>query len=150
MKLFIKVMILLVVLACAAPFILKRSDGLPWMSVSDLKAPDISMPDVKPLADKISSLSDGKAGKESPEPTMVYKWKDKNGVWHFADKESTTSPGEAIKIDAHANLVHIERRRSDGNPYQQLPGLIDQAGNVEQALNQHSLKQAQSIEETAN
>ncbi len=175
MKLFIKLMIFLVVVACAAPFILKRDDARPWMSLSDLKTPDISLPDVKPIADQISGLTDEISDKKSSEPDTVYKWKDENGVWHFADNASTASTSEAIEIDSYANLVHIERGRfhvdqtsdieqttrqerkipdnkpttldPDSSPYRQLPELIDRAKNIEQVLKHGSLRQERSITE---
>jgi hypothetical protein len=178
MKLYIKLMIFLVILACVAPFVLKRHDGRPWMSVSDLKTPDITLPDVKPIADHIANMTNKESDKRSPELATVYKWKDKNGVWHFADKANPTSPGEAIEIDPHANLVHIEQRRSDtvqasengdiamndsektddqsgsldsdGNPYQHLPGLIEGAKNIEQVVNRRSASQQHAIEQATN
>jgi len=166
-------MIFLVVVACAAPFILKRDDARPWMSLSDLKTPDISLPDVKPITDQISGLTDEISDKKFSEPATVYKWEDENGVWHFADNASTASTNKAIEIDPHANLVHIERGRfyvnqtsdnkqttrqemeipdnnsttldPDNSPYRQLPELIDRAKNIEQVLKHGSLRQEQSI-----
>jgi len=169
MKLFLKIMVILVVLACAGPFILKRSDGRPWMTFSDLKAPDISVPDISPLTDQVKKLHPTDPDK-SAKQTTVYKWQDGDGVWHFSDKVSTAVPSDEIKINHNANIVHMEKNEisketagipskknivqkeaasldSKASPYEQLPNLIDLAKNVEKLLDQHQQEQEQIIKQ---
>lgn len=161
MKLYIKLMILLVVLACTAPFMLKRSDGRPWMTVDDLKMPDISMPDFT-----LPSTSEA----EIIDDTTVYKWLDQNGVLHYSDEAGTTSPSETMRLDLKSNTVHFDvqeefvrgksesgmvnnemkSRDPQGSPYTQLPDLIDQAKNVESLLNQRQQLQEQRINGLGN
>ena len=169
MKLFLKIMIFIVVLACAGPFILKRSDGRPWMTFSDLKAPDLSVPDISPLTDQVKKLHNTNTD-NSADQTIVYKWQDRDGVWHFSDKASTSIPSEEFAIKHNTNMVHMEKQEIPGetpriqadenvvqnetvsldpkaSPYEQLPNLIDQAKNVEKLLDQHQQQQEQVIQQ---
>jgi len=166
-------MIFIVVLACAGPFILKRSDGRPWMTFSDLKAPDVAVPDISPLTDQVKKLSSVDSNNHSAELTTVYKWQDEDGVWHFSDKASTTSPSEEIKINHTTNMVHMEKQDTpkaipqtqsnenvannevklldtEASPYEQLPNLIDQAKNVEKLLDKRQKQQEQILKQLGN
>ncbi len=91
MKFFVKLMITVVVLAVLLPFtFLKGKDGKPLMSLSDLKAPNLSMPKV-PDALKSANPANKAGGKD-----IIYKWKDAKGVLHF----SSTPPPAGIKYSA--------------------------------------------------
>jgi len=173
MKLFLKFIIFIVVLACAAPFILKRTDGRPWMSFSDLKTPDLSVPDISPITDQVRKLHNTDSDDVTRHQTTVFKWQDKNGIWHFSDEASTTAESEEIIINHNTNMVHIDTQGTtveapqtksdeslvnnntqaldpDSNPYEQLPGLIDKAKNVEQLLNQRQQQQEKILKQLDN
>lgn len=173
MKLFIKFMMFAVVLTCAAPFVLKRSDGTPWLSLTDLKTPDIALPDISPLTNQIKKLGNTDPENNNVGQTTVYKWQDKGGVWHFSDKASNASPSEEIKINHNTNLVHLDKQESpvkldqiasdeiisrdedtplnlEAGPYEQLPDLIDQAKNVENLLNQRQQQQEKILKQLGN
>jgi hypothetical protein len=69
-KLWIKLMALLVVLALAAPFILKRPDGRPLMTLDRLHLP--SMPTLPSMAELTSRIGvTGPTAQETPEATRV-------------------------------------------------------------------------------
>lgn len=173
MKLFIKFMIFIVVLACAGPFILKRPDGRPWMTISDLKAPDIATPDISPLTDQVKKLGGSDEENAAAEQTTIFKWQDKDGVWHFSDEASATTPSEEIRINHNANVVHMEKQQTpkeipvtksneqvvqnesksldtEVSPYEQLPNLIDKAKNVEKLLDQRQQRQEEILKQLGN
>jgi len=173
MKLYMKFLIFMVILACAGPFLLKRSDGSPWMATSDLKAPDLEMPDVSPLADEIENLSRSMPADDTANHTTVYKWQDENGGWHFSNQADPAHPGEKININNNINTVqlpavekHPEDRRpyhsrnvienettaldTGSSPYGQLPELVDKANNAGDLLDQHQKHQEQIIKQLAN
>jgi hypothetical protein len=62
----LKIMIVIVILACMGPFFIKGPDGDPLMSLDDLM----------PATDLVP---------EAPTTTTVYKWQDENGKWHFSN-----------------------------------------------------------------
>ena len=109
MKLFYKLLMLSVVAAIAAPFILKDEAGRPLMSLDKLHMPEIStppLPDVQStledVARKLPGLDDGK------EQALVkaYKWQDAEGVWHFSDR--AVASAEEIAIDASASVTDFD------------------------------------------
>ena len=173
MKLYLKFLIFIVVLACAGPFLLKRSDGRPWMTASDLKAPDLAMPDTSPLTDEIEKLSDPAPEDAASDHTTVYKWQDENGGWHFSNRADPTHPGEAVKINTNTNTVQMPTPEkhtvdprpyhsrniitrettaldTDASPYGQLPNLINKAKNVGNLLDQHQQQQERILREIDN
>lgn len=106
MKLFIKLMIFILVLGLAGPFIMKRPDGRPWMSLEDL------LPDWHSLSPQVknlwSSIGDSAAAVTSGEPgdkTRVYKWRDSEGHWQFSDSPNPSGASEAVLIDPNTNII---------------------------------------------
>ena len=157
MKLFGKLLIAALVLSVLLPFtILKGKDGQPLMSLSDIKVPSFSLPDMPDIVTNTEPLS--VSGKED----IIYKWMDKQGVLHF----SSSPPPEGIEFtskgyDPDTNLIQsvkvitepTERLRpqqkqvqapSDiGNPYSpaKVEKLINDAQNIEKLLNDRLKRQ---------
>ncbi len=114
MKIFLKLLMALVVLAVAAPFFLKDKNGAPLMALNDLKMPDLSTP---PIPDNIKSAVSGitsnsetfssAATDSSPAggKVKVHKWKDEEGVWHFSSVDSSQrgTSSQVIFIDPTQN-----------------------------------------------
>lgn len=147
MKLFIKLVVFIVVLAVAAPYVMKGEDGKPLMEFN--------------LADTISRItgifkstsSDAEEQTSTGLPVTsdkVYKWKDENGRWHFSDK-----PLDGEKVTTHiipkANILapvkipgneeeeaEVEPTETPAIPVpmtvQNVPKLIDDANNVQKLL----------------
>jgi len=97
MKIFLKLLMALVVLAVIAPFYLKDKQGASLMSFNDIKMPNISAP---PIPESIkSAVSDitldnplSEATEEmvkAKEKIKVHKWRDKDGVWHFSSVDDS-------------------------------------------------------------
>ncbi len=108
MKIFLKLLMALVVLAVIAPFYLKNQQGAPLMSFNDIKMPNLSMPaipdSVKSAVSEISSKipsSDMIDGTPEKAQIKVHKWRGKDGVWHFSniDESHTGSNSTVILLD---------------------------------------------------
>ncbi|MDA0790704.1 MAG: hypothetical protein O2780_14750 [Proteobacteria bacterium] len=93
----LKLMVVIVILACAGPFFIKGPDGQPLMTLDDLK-PDITSP--------ADLLPDALAPDPAPaEPTRVYKWQDENGVWQFSNNPADARGAEEVALDGHINTM---------------------------------------------
>lgn len=85
----IKIMILVVILACIGPFFIKGPDGEPLMTLEDLGAsvPEPPMPAAP------------------PEPVTVYKWQDENGVWQFSNEPVEGENVETMELDGRVTVM---------------------------------------------
>jgi len=113
MKLFVKVMLVLLVLGLAGPFFMKKPDGSPWMTVDDV------LPNKASLTHQwqrfngwLSSLSSGvgrQLGNEQMGKTQVYRWQAADGSWRFADKPPVGAESEGgvetIYVDPNTNMI---------------------------------------------
>ncbi len=126
MKLYVKFLFFILLLAVAGLFFIHKPDGQPWLSADDF-IPDVSgwmaqasnmLHGAERQLDKATS-SDPNAGK-----TKVYKWRDSAGNWHLSDKPIGAAGGrdEVMHVDPDTNLVggmrestaEVEQSRSDG------------------------------------
>ncbi len=89
MKLFIKLMVLLLLIAGAAPFILKRPDGRPLLRLDEF---NINKPLSKGI-NKINSITPVES-----DVRQVYKWKDESGIVHYSDEKSPHHQSQLIEI----------------------------------------------------
>ena len=169
MKLFAKLMLAALVLAVLAPFtILKDEYGKPLMSFSDLKMPDLAVPDMQDIKNATDELP-GKAGQSD----VIYQWTDANGNLNF----TTEPPPEGIEFTRRtfnpaANVIQSVKSKQEavvatdnlqaggaggnvgesdgniGNPYspEKIDKLFDDARKVQQQLNERALKQQQIID----
>ncbi len=90
MKIFIKLLLLLVVLAIAGLFFIKKPDGTPWLSVSDLTSKTTNV--LKPIAPSTKS-------------EQVYRWQDEKGNWHFSDKPVDGVQQDQITVKQSQNRL---------------------------------------------
>lgn len=104
MKLFVKLMLTLVVLALLLPFtILKDDRGNTLMSFSDISMPDFKMPDLPgvPSGKSLVPSVNGSAGID-----VFYKWHDAEGNVHFTTEPPTDGVDYTTKeFDPDANLI---------------------------------------------
>jgi len=111
MGLFIKILLLLVVLALALPFVLKDEQGEPLMTVSDLKQPDMGlgglverMPELtNPMTDKpLMAEPETKPAKK----TKIYSWEDAQGNTHFSNEPPPENQqARLIEINPNINVM---------------------------------------------
>lgn len=107
MKLFIKLLLFVVVLALAAPFFMKKPDGTPMLTLQSLGLGAVSnkvsvvLPDSRP---------------ELPKTAEVYRWQDENGTWHYSDKAQTPAAQKHQLQISQNRLSHVEvvKNEEDG------------------------------------
>ena len=172
MKLYIKVLLFLLVLGIATPFILKRPDGRPLMKISDLAPKDsegissvlkklfhtTSLPVTDNASGKANKLSAAEEGF-----TKVHKWLGVDGQWHFSDQKPDNAHTELLRINPNQNILHLndlERLKNSqsrqaaqqqtapasntGIPTDMIPGMP----SISQA--KRAIKQAQGIQDLLN
>lgn len=93
MKITTKLMMLGLVGIAAAPFILKKEDGTPWLTLSDVK-----------------KAAQSSANKALPkEPQKMFRWQDSAGNWHYSDKPSAQFQSQEVQVETSYNqMKHIE------------------------------------------
>ena len=169
MKLFIKLMILVVVAAVAAPFFLKGPDGRPLLSWDRLHAPEVRLPDLGKAADTMKESL--RAEEEAhAKPVEVFKWQDEEGGWHYSDNNEQGRQAQKLTVDPNANLSHFEpakasehkeqaasaRENSDPSPsitfpasisLGKIPTLIDDARNVDKLQKERLERQERALQD---
>ena len=125
MNLFIKFVVFLLVLALAAPFILKGSEGRPLVSFRDVqntgggfskgieKAQTLLSGSIKSIFNSSQAFDDLPGGSEmqsGAESFQVHYWKDENGVFHFSDEKNLNGDSELKIITNDATIVEINNK----------------------------------------
>ena len=119
MKLYIKVLLFLLILGVAMPFILKRPDGRPLMTISDLASQDsggigsalstfknLFKTSQLPTSDSIISKAN-KLGNAEDDFTQVHKWLGEKGQWHFSDQKPDSAKTELLRINPNQNILQL-------------------------------------------
>lgn len=164
MKLFIKLGLLILVAAVAAPFFITGQDGEPLMTLDGLRAPALSLPDLSDTAKKLGAGL-GDAAREQGEAIEVFKWRDEKGVWHFSETQNQDRTAEKILVNPELNLLHFETTAGDGQgdmpgrdeamsekparpplPLAGVSKLIDDAGNVDQLQRERLKNQERALQ----
>ncbi len=130
-KIFVKLMLFLLVLAVAGPFILRDKYGAPLMTLSDLKLPhfDFRLPGANEgqpspsetasnqqwiqWSDRIqSTISPDRLSREQlaqldikAQPNIYYRWQDVNGVWQFSNLPNRNTLNFVVRTDPDANVL---------------------------------------------
>ena len=145
MKLTVKLLGLVLLLGFMGFFVIKRPDGQPWLSVSDL-APDLS------------ELKDEMGDAMPREPAHVYRWQDDEGVWQFSDQPPEQMADlEMVELHPDRNLIQglrtpehesnaesIEAPDTSVNPLplpttvpmEDIPQLLEDAKQIQQLMQQ--------------
>ncbi len=165
MRLFVKLIFAALVLAVLLPFtVLKDKHGRPLMSFSDLKMPDVSMPELPANLEFEGAKDDG--GKTNK--TLIYEWRDKEGNLNFTSEPpppgiqyttkgydprlnliqsvDTKSETETAKVDSQQQPAANQNPLDNGNPYspEKIEKLFDDAQKVQDLINERT-KQHESI-----
>lgn len=91
MKLFVKLLALVIALALIGPFFIKGPDGQPLWQLPT------SLDQVKLLPQSVSDKSGG--------VVEVYRWQDDSGQWHFSESAPTQGEFDILTIDTRTNAV---------------------------------------------
>ncbi len=99
MKIFVKLLMALVVLAVIAPFYLKDKQGMSLMSVNNIKMPNLSMPKIpQEMQSAVTGMTsqapvspEALDASQTKQQIKIHKWKDENGVWHFSSTDDSAS-----------------------------------------------------------
>lgn len=165
MKIFIKLLVLLLMLACAAPFFIKGPDGQSLMNVNEIKFPKLSMPSFDGLKNQLRVFNNEQhiALDANRDGLQVYKWRDEKGVVHYSDRAFAGKTSKLSRIEditilpANSKSNSLNRQaRLDGNGFQgpspttislgQMPKLIKDAKQIEQLLKDRKQRQDAAID----
>jgi len=138
MNIFIKLLLLLLTLACSAPFFIKMPDGEPLIRLKKLKPPKLSIPTFGLSKNKITQATTEKGIK-------VFKWQDKNGITHYSDKQDFNNKAKLTQINKISILPSTPNSNPVNNdstsfpslttvPLANIPKLINNAKQVEQLV----------------
>ena len=160
MKIFIKLLVLLLILACASPFFIRGPNGKPLMSLNKLKFPELpSIASIKSKSDLFNSTENSSQAKNKGD-IEVYKWRDEKGVVHYSDRQDRDKKGKlteikGISILSSAPASTVEHKEENGLdlpspttiPLANIPKLIEDAKKVEQVLQQRKQWQDEVIDQ---
>lgn len=166
-KLFYRLLLTVVVVACVMPFFLHGRYGQPLMTVAELKMPKLEMPDWS-LTDSGQSVNEGDRNLADDRPAgradsvTVYRWQDDHGIWHFSDDVNPKGDSEAVNVSFNGGVsesgaepskpmtVASQALAEEDTLPPTIPLLhagetLDQARNVEKILQQRYQHQEQIL-----
>jgi len=143
MQILIKLLVIIVVLACVAPFFIKGPDGKTLFNFDTIHF--TLWEEIETLASKALSQT---VDQEKPKSAglQVYKWVDEQGLTHYSDKSESHNSHQLTKIKPISVLPfqkRIEQQKtiSSGQslglttiPLQKIPQLIDDAQQVKKIM----------------
>lgn len=91
MKLFVKLLVLVIALALIGPFFIKGPNGQPLWQLPT------SLDQVELLPHSVPDQSGG--------VVEVYRWQDDSGQWHFSESAPTQGEFDILAIDTRTNAV---------------------------------------------
>jgi len=112
-KLFIKTMMIVVILAVGGLFILKQPDGTPWLKVDDFTSSTSPLEKVtkqikSAWSDVETSTSALVQDKPIPKKSAVYRWQSDDGKWHMSDMPPAgDTPVEIVYIEPNSNIIDL-------------------------------------------
>lgn len=120
MKIFVKLVLFLLVLALAAPFFLRGPDGGPLISFDDVQKTDGGFGKGFEKVEKLFSGLKSPYSDQSQEvldrnPSQldsfqVYQWKDEHGKWHFSDERNPAGESEVKTVVNDAMIVEMDNK----------------------------------------
>ncbi|MFK8030642.1 MAG: DUF4124 domain-containing protein [Gammaproteobacteria bacterium] len=148
MKLFAKLLVLVLVMALAGPFILKGPNGQPLMRVSD-------------VTQKFKAWM-GSSPAKPGSSVELHRWQDENGQWHYSDQ--ATGGSETITIDPNVNVIQAtpvakpaQASDNDAPPEEvaekedKLPSIfhpVDETNKVKEELEQRNKDMLKRLDDT--
>lgn len=96
LKYFLGSMVVLVILACIAPFFLKGPGDTPLITPDKIKLPDIKLPGRKNIDTRPNIPTN--RGSRLKNKIAIYRWQDKDGAWHFTDYPNPDGSSQLIYV----------------------------------------------------
>lgn len=116
LKLFVRLMLLVLVLAMAGPFFLKGPDGQPMLTVSDVKRTAANTGNsLKAQWRRMKGDVGRAAGNENAGKVKMFRWQDSAGQWHFSNEAPQGVAAEELYVDPDASRmdpIPVTRRSS--------------------------------------
>ena len=107
MRLFVKLMLLVVVLALAGPFFIKGPDGAPLMTRQDVgRSIGAGISSIKHKWQGLRTRAARATGDDNAGKITVHKWQDPNtGEWHYSDEAPPVQDSQIIQVDPNVNVM---------------------------------------------
>lgn len=124
MKLFIKLLLLLVVVAISGPYFIKGPDGQPLWSLQDTAntvTATLRRWRANPVA---AAVTPGASAVE------VFRWQDADGQWHFTNVAPNDTPHSVLRIDPRTNAVGMVIERSQASEAEADPDIAADQPNT--------------------
>lgn len=111
-RLFYRLILLTLVGMLVAPFVLKRENGTPIMSLDEFLSFDTGLiqeryTSAMAMLRGFLGLEAGAGAPTSGGVTRFYKWQDEKGEWHFSDKNSEKYQVEEVEIEHDRNILNF-------------------------------------------
>ena len=175
MKLFIKLLIVILVISLLLPFtLLKGKDGNAMLNVRDLSFPSVSLPELSMpglLSSDMPKIPGGGRGSDDEllgGKDVIYKWTDAEGNLQFSNSQPPEGVEYTLKgYDPNLNVIQavetqtaspeevsaseskkkVTSAKDIGSPYsvERIEKLFEDANNIENLLNQRLNNQAAEI-----
>lgn len=140
MKIFIKLLLLLLVLGIAAPFVIKGPNNQPLLSTDKLSMPSLSsLTSTSPTTEEVlsgktktASIQWSKDQKvadtpahtvyiidknESPKTSInqrIFRWKNSQGKWQFSDEPNPNGPSIVVELANTTNtMAPVDTKKLD-------------------------------------
>ena len=112
MKIFIKLVCVILVLGLAGPFIMRAPNGEPYLDYRNF-VPNLSSLKSRWDSVELPSLDgDNGSGEVSDSrdintwgKTRVFRWQDEEGVWQYSDSPPPDTDAEVMWFDPNENIV---------------------------------------------
>lgn len=130
MKLIIKLLLILVIGAVAAPLFIKGPDGKPIMQVSDLLPVEVLPSSV---AQQLG-IAPTTSSSQPPSPQSsgaIYRWQDDDGQWHYSDKAPAHTQSENVTLKPVNTVPALKTQtQQSGNTADRLQSDTKATGNT--------------------
>ena len=111
MATFIKLLLLILVIAMVAVFFIDGPDGEPLMTLEKLQQPD-ALSNLQETVGEITGSGQDAAGKQptADNKAKVYSWKDEQGNLHYSNVPPTDQANvQTVKVDPHVNVIKLDK-----------------------------------------
>ncbi|MFY8329040.1 DUF4124 domain-containing protein [Pseudoalteromonas sp. ZZD1] len=112
MKYFAYLAVMVLLISVVALFYLKRPDGQAWLTTEQVTSKSDALKEqmvalssdtldqaVKLVTDTSSKVVEKVTSGAKPSTTVIYKWQDDTGQWHYSDQPNPKGNSEQVVLD---------------------------------------------------